>query len=471
MSKTLRLLSGSSAVAFTLFLAAESAVAQQPIQPRMGQPVQGLDAAQMARFTAGRAAFDNILNPATGLGPNFNDTFCTHCHLQPAGGGASTVTVTRFGKAASGMVPFDPLDALGGSLLQRNSINTPTCDEVVPPQADVQTLRLTTPVFGAGLVEAISDADILVREAFPPPGVSGKTHMVHSFEDMPGFLRAGRFGWKSQVATLLTFSADASLNEMGLTNRFLPQENAPNGDLVRLAMCDTVPDPEDHPDGQGYDMIDRQRDFQAFLAPPPQTPRSGMSGEAIFNAVGCGACHVSTPYTTLPTAEPGLANKTLKPYSDFLLHDMGTLGDGIAQGAATETEIRTSPLWGVGQRAHGLALLHDGRAAGGTPGQNLESAILYHDGEAAASRGLYVALSAADKVRLQNFLISLGQAEFDFEYNNNVDEIDWFFLRPMMTGPGTYFDADSTSAIADFDQDGDFDLRDIAALQRAFTGT
>jgi hypothetical protein len=463
----------SRAAGLAVFAVATQALAsaQQPIQSRMGEPLPGLTPAQLDRFNTGLDSFNHILTPSEGLGPIFNDTSCQHCHLSPMPGGSSTKFVTRFGIAATGSAPFDPMDALGGSLLQKSSINTPTCDEVVPANADVTTHRVTPPIFGYGVVEAIDDSDILVNAVFPPPGVSGRAHQMHPLEDPNGQLRVGRFGWKAQVPTLLTFSADAGLNETGLTSRFLTMDNAPNGDLVRLAQCDAAPiDPEDHPDAQGREMIDRWTDFQKFLAPPPQTPRSGMSGEAIFTSIGCGSCHLTSTFTASPAAENGIANVTIKPYSDFLLHDMGSLGDGIVQGQAHENDFRTAPLWGVGHRAQ-FGLLHDARATGNTAEQNLDDSIMDHDGEAATIRANYFALPPADKAKVQAFLLSLGRAEFDAEYNNNVDEIDWFFLRPTLTGPGSFFNADDDRAVADFDQDGDFDLRDIAAMQRAFTGT
>jgi CxxC motif-containing protein (DUF1111 family) len=464
-------LSRAASLTAALLACHSLAGAQQPIQPRMGAPLPGLTPAQLDRFEQGLAAFDHILTPAEGLGPIFNDTSCQHCHLSPMPGGSSTKFVTRFGVAATGSTQFDPLANLGGSLLQFQSINTPTCDEVVPPQANVVITRITPSIFGFGLVEAVPDADLLVNEAFPPAGVSGKAHIVQPFENPVGQTMVGRFGWKSQVGTLLTFSADAGQNELGLTNRFVPTDNAANGNQALLAQCDMALDPEDHPDGQGFDAIDRWTDFQKFLAPPPQTPRSGMTGEALFTSVGCAACHVTTTFTAGPTAENGIANQTMKPYSDFLLHDVGpVLGDGIPQGMATETEFRTTPLWGVGHRAL-FGLLHDLRVSGNGAEVNIHNAILAHGGEAQASADAYNnTLTPAQQLQLQRFLVSLGRAEFDWEYNNNVDEFDWFFLRPLMTGPGAAFTADDPQAVADFDQDGDFDLRDIAALQRAFTG-
>lgn len=452
-------------VAFAL--AAASATAQE-IQPRMGEPVPGLTPAQLARFDAGKLVFDKILTVGQGLGPIMNDESCGSCHSIPGIGGSGSKVVTRFGKAGP---PFDPLEALGGSLLQREAIS-PECMEFVPPEADIEIERITPSAFGAGLVEAIKAGDIMRRESFPPPGVSGRAHRVHPFEDPPEAKRkVGRFGWKAQVATLLTFSADASLNEMGLTNRFLTVENAPNGNQKTLDLCDNVPDPEDGPDPEGFHQIDRMADFQKFLAPPPQTPRSGMSGEGLFVSIGCAACHVNTAYVTANNAEPPLNNKSVKPFSDFLLHDMGSLGDGIVQGDAAGSEFRTPSLWGLLGRAS-IALLHDGRVTAGTLQENVTNAILAHDGEGLAAANNFNALSPADKDRVVRFLLSLGRAEFDEEGDNDVDDFDWFFLENAgrFTGPGAFFGPDDPAAVADFDQDGDFDLVDFTVMQRAMTG-
>jgi CxxC motif-containing protein (DUF1111 family) len=471
MSKTQLLLRQATVLGSFLAVSGSMAFAQS-IQPRSGEPIQGLSAAQLNRFTLGKAQFEHTLLATEGLGPCFNDTSCVHCHLTPSGG-SSAKFVTRFGKAANGPNPFDPLANLGGSLLQAQSINTPMCDEVVPPQADVMTHRITPPTMGFGLVESILDGDI---QAHTVNG--GIAHMVTTLEP-PFATRVGRFGWKAQVATVLSFSGDASLNEMGLTNALVGQENAPNGNMALLAQCDGVADPEDHPDGGGETMIERMTDFQRFLAPPPQTPKSGMSGEALFNSIGCAVCHVSTPYTTDATAEVPLANKPLKPYTDFLLHDMAGLGDGIVQGMGTERLMRTPPLWGLHHRVT-IAMLHDGRVAGGSVAQAVDDAVTNHDLPAAsppilpqshASAVAYFNLSASDRLKIANFLDSLGKAEFDYEGNNNVDEFDWFFLQPLFTGPGTFFTPDDPTAVADFDQDGDFDLRDFGWMQRAFTGT
>lgn len=468
MSAALRL--RLALLALSAGLCAE-ALAVQPIQARIGDPVLGLTPTELARFEAGKLEYSRILGAIDGLGPIMNDHSCASCHARPRVGGAGDKKVTRFGKAAVGPTPFDPLANLGGSLLQIEFI-APGCQELVPAQANVTAQRMTTSTAGLGLVEAIPDGDISGREVHPPTGVSGRAHMVQPLEDLAGPLRVGRFGWKAQVATVLSFSGDASLNELGLTNRLVTQENAPNGDPDVLALCDTVPDPEDGPGVGGLHAIDRQTHFQRYLAPPPQTPFDGMTGEKHFKDVGCTSCHVMKPYLTKPVAEAALSGKSIRPYSDFLLHDVGlTLGDGIVQGAASETELRTPPLWGLRFRAQ-TALLHDGRATGGTPAENLRAAIAAHGGEAAASRDAFATLRVAKQDRLIDFLLSLGRPEFDYEGDNDIDQLDWFFLQAdgRFSGPGPLFGPNSPAAIADFDRDGDFDLQDFAALQRAATG-
>lgn len=452
----------------TVFALVAAAAAAQEIQPRMGEPLPGLTAAQQARFDAGKLAFEHVFDAPGGLGPIMNDESCAACHSAPVVGGSGAKVVTRFGNSGP---PFDPLEELGGSLLQREAIQ-PECLEFVPPEANVEINRITPSAFGAGLVEAIKPQDITKRETFPPPGVSGRAHRVHALEDpLTARRKVGRFGWKAQVATLLSFSGDASVNELGFTNRLIPVENAPNGNQKLLKLCDDVPDPEDGPDPEGFHQIDRQTDFQKFLAQPPQTPRSGMQGEPLFTSIGCASCHVATSYLTATNAEPPLNGKTIRPFSDFLLHNMGSLADGIVQGDAKEDEFRTPSLWGLHARAK-IALLHDGRITAGTMEENVANAILAHDGEGLAAANAFAALSTADKDRVVRFLLSLGRAEFDQEGDDDVDDFDWFFFENTgaFTGPGSFFGPDDPQAVADFDQDGDFDLVDFTVMQRAMTG-
>ena len=428
------------------------------LQPRMGDPIDGLSPTELDRFLAGRARFNQVLTDANGLGPIFNQNSCASCHNNPIGG-SGAIRVTRFGWTDPKSGSFDPLNAQGGSLLQAETID-PACAESIPPVSNVSSLRVTNSALGFGLVEAIPDAALIDLESNPPAGVSGKAHMVEALE-APGIPRVGRFGWKSQVATVLTFSADAAQNEMGLTNRLLPNENAPNGDLLLLSNCDTVPDPEDQPDGQGMEFIDRVTDFQRFLAPPPQTPRSGMAGEAVFNAIACNSCHVrsfSTPDD--PQLEPALRNKVLRPYSDFLLHDMGQNADFIGDGAATPRELRTAPLWGLRVRD---PLWHDGRVAGGTFDGRMRDAIAQHDSlgsEGSSSAQSFAALPLTDQTALIAFLDSLGRAEFDHDGDGDVDIPDYQAFNACFTGPGNFLTADDPCAVSDVDRDGDVDADD-----------
>jgi CxxC motif-containing protein (DUF1111 family) len=215
-----------------------------------------------------------------------------------------------------------------------------------------------------------------------------------------GETRVGRFGWKNQHATLLSFSADAYLNEMGITNRFFPTENAPNGDAALLARFDRVADPEDRTNpNTGLDGIDALTNFQRLLAPPAARPltANGTAGRALFNTVGCAQCHVPTLQTG-PSEIAALSNQTVALYSDLLLHDMGTLGDGIPQADAGPNEFRTPPLWGLSTTA---PYLHDGRAG------NVDRAIRAHAGEGTIARQRYEALTNTQRAQLLEFLRSL----------------------------------------------------------------
>jgi CxxC motif-containing protein (DUF1111 family) len=219
-------------------------------------------------------------------------------------------------------------------------------------------------------------------------------------DETTGTLRVGHFGWKAQHATLLAFAADAYLNEMGITNRYFPTENAPNGDQARLARFDTVADPEDIVDPQtGRSDIDAAADFMRLLAPPPALRQTGPAqfGAIRFDAIGCSGCHTPSMQTGR-NAIAALDRKTVNLYSDLLLHDMGSLGDGIVQGMALGSDFRTPPLWGVRASA---PYLHDGRAA------TLDEAIRAHDGEARAARDRYLRLREAERQQIVAFLDTL----------------------------------------------------------------
>ncbi|MCA9284176.1 MAG: hypothetical protein KDA22_03105 [Phycisphaerales bacterium] len=477
MSKESRVLPSACRSTAVLFVVsstvlASSVVADIAMQPKSGDPLPGLSASQLERFNIGKERFGIPVSVEEGLGPIFNKAGCFSCHTVPLGGWGS-ITVTRFGFADKGT--FDPLADLGGSLLQV-AANSEDCQEFVPPEANVTALRVTNSSLAFGMIEAIDDADILAN-ADPDDnnadGISGKAHMVEAFEDPQGSpLHVGRFGWKAQVATVLTFSSDASQNEMGLSNRFLPFDNAPNGDLDKLAACDTVADPEDGPDAQGYDFIDRVTDFQRYLAPPPQTPKSGMTGEAIFNSIGCNQCHIAQ-WTTRndQSIEDAIRGKTIKPYSDFLLHDMGLLGDGIVQGDAGELEMRTPTLWNLRTRD---PMLHDGRAAGGTFYDRIAGpagAIFWHavvGSEAETSGVAFFNLTTEEQDAVVAFLDSLGRREFDFDGDDKVNEFDLPYMALCFGASGV--SPDDVCAIGDVDQDGEITMTDVDAFMTVYAG-
>jgi len=442
-----------------LLLAFPTGLDGQSLQPRMGDPIDGLTAAQLARFEAGREEFLRTFTAETGLGPGFNQDSCASCHSLPVGGGGS-ITVTRFGTADKGE-PFDPLAGQGGSLLQANAISD-ECLETVPVNATVVIERITPSILGAGLIEAIPEADLLALQVN-----GGSAHMVGLLENPAAPLTVGRFGWKAQVATLLSFSGDATLNEMGITNSIVGTENAPNGDANLLAQCDSVADPEE-PMSNGVLFVERITDFQRFLAPPPQTPKTGMSGEVIFNSVGCADCHHSE-FTSGVAPEAALSNRAFRPYSDFLLHDMGGLADGIVQGDALELEMKTPPLWGIRIRGE---LLHDGRVLVQNFQQGIDDAVGWHFGDASAASFAYSQLTVQEQAQVGAFLDSLGRAEFDMNGDGFIGDADLQGFIDCWTGaaPGT-FDADSPCAVSDLDADGDVDASDLSGFEAAYMAT
>ena len=426
------------------------------LQPLMGMPLSGLSKAEYELFKTGQLAFAKRFVEGEGLGPLFNDFGCGSCHNTPVLGGFSRRTNTRFGRAGE---PFDPLLELGGTVFQFQS-TSPSCEEFLPREADVLVERGTPALYGFGLIELIPDSELVKLQAAGPV-VRGIVHWVKPLEsDEP---RAGRFGWKSQIATLLSFSADAALEEMGITNRFLPNENAPNGDLERLALGDAMADPEDRPDREGYEFIDRVTHYQRLLAPPPQTPQAGMSGERVFEASGCAACHTPS-FTTPPSRVDALSKVTFRPYSNFLLHDMGALGDGIVDGEASERLMRTAPLWGLSSRD---AYLHDFASSGGDFVANVRSAIERHAGEAEYSRGLYRALDEAEQADLFAFLRSLGRAEYDWDEDQDVDLDDLAAFVAAFDRVSVQVTPDDREAVFDVDRDGALTLRDFRGLLSA----
>ena len=314
-----------------------------------GAPLPGLTAEETGRFNAGKTEFLAVETLSEGVGPVFNDVSCANCHSVPAVGGGSARLETRFGRLTTNG-DFDPMTEYGGSLIQDHGIGTSgACNylaEVVPPEATIVARRRTTPLFGLGLVDAVPDVvfrAIAARQAFDPDGCAG---VVSEVTDMATNRKVvGKFGWKAQNPNLHQFSGDAYLNEMGITSPQFPQENCPYGNCALLS-CNPAPGMND--DGEG---VDEFTDFMSMLAPPPRgpIPVAAILGELQFAKIGCANCHVPT-LRTGPSAVAAVSNVMFHPYSDFLLHDMGALGDGITQNQATGRLMRTAPLWGLARR-------------------------------------------------------------------------------------------------------------------------
>jgi CxxC motif-containing protein (DUF1111 family) len=375
----------------------------------LGNPIPGLNASQLSAFEDGKAAFSSIEEPVLdGLGPVFNEKSCTSCHNVGAVGGSGVQIETRFGRLSNGV--FDPLAAQGGSLIQVFGVGAiaPGCDiqgEVVPKNANVRSGRRTTALFGLGLVDAVPEKTFLLLAASQPHNVRGRVNIVQNFFTDPPVQSLGKFGWKSQVPSLLQFSADAYLNEMGITTTSkvgsrsvteFSHEIYPTG---IFESCDPKPGIDD-PDDQGIqEDVQNFTDFMQFLAPPPRGAITArvLAGSRTFSQIGCATCHTPVLITgSNPVA--ALSWKRFQPYSDFLLHDMGALGDNIgAQGRAGLREMRTAPLWGL-RFANPNALLHDGRA------HTVKDAILLHDGQGRQAKTAFGQLSNTEMADLLAFL-------------------------------------------------------------------
>jgi CxxC motif-containing protein (DUF1111 family) len=367
------------------------------VQP--GDPLPGLTPLEFEEFRLGLEDFLEVETADEGLGPAYNGTSCAVCHNVPAVGGAGTIAEVRAARR-NARGEFEAFDESGESLFHLFSVPSHRCQPIVPADANVFARRVPIPLFGAGLVEAIpDDAIVALEDPFDRngDGVSGRAARV--IDVASGERRVGRFGWKPQHATLLTFGADAYRNEMGITNDIFPRELAYGVTADRMRACDLFPDPEDVRDPRTRRRgIDNFESFMRLLAPIDRAGGGAQeaAGEQIFAAIGCAACHTPA-LATAASANPLFDRKRVALFSDLLLHDVGT-GDGIRQGVADPSEIRTPALWGLRLRR---PLLHDGSAA------TVEDAIRRHAAEADLARRGFERLGDADRAALLAFLRSL----------------------------------------------------------------
>ena len=366
-------------------------------QPDFGEPLQGLTPDLLTRFHAGKTAFVAAEDVPGGLGPVFNDVACASCHTQGAIGGGSNRLETRYGQVINGV--FNPLTQFDGTLVHAKGIGrfngVNFVGEVVPPEANVVAQRRVNPLFGLGLVDAVPDQFLIDLSQFEQdrnPATAGRANVV--IDVASGQPKVGRFGWKCQIGTVLTFAANAYQNEIGVTTPFFPNENCPQGDCALLAANPAQTNPNDT--NETPMMF---ADFITFLAPPPRRAltRNPKLGESLFLGIGCADCHFPAMRTG-SNEVAALDQVEFFPFSDFLLHDMGSLNDGISQSGATGHEMRTAPLWGARIRK---SFLHDGRA------RTLRDAILAHDGQGLAARERFARLPAREQAQLLDFIDSL----------------------------------------------------------------
>lgn len=359
---------------------------------------------EQADFDKARDVFEEQEDEDEGLGPLYNARSCGECHATPIVGGSSQVTELRAGH-------YDGLsfyDHPGGSLINDRSISAAIAETVMPGY-EVQTFRLSSSTLGLGFVEAIDDAtlrDIARNQPRLSGGRINGTALDVLISEKNNFRRVGRFGWKDQHGSLLSFAADAYLNEMGITSPMQPHENTSNGNPIDD--YDAVADPED--DG---DDVEAFANFMRSTKAPPRdldlaNSPDGLVGAQLFQNAGCAICHVTT-FTTVNAnsainggtfkVPAALGDKIIHPYSDFLLHNVGT-GDGIVQngGPSSRNQVRTAPLWGLRTRTR---LMHDGLSV------TITDAILRHAGEATYVIDNYRALTNTQKNQLLTFLRSL----------------------------------------------------------------
>jgi len=366
-------------------------------------------------FARDQTSFEEQDGVDNGLGPVFNAQSCLSCHQNPVTGGISQVTELRVGHNDNNGRFVNPSIAINDGqnvIPNRSLVNDraicPEAQERTPGTETIRTFRTSLNTLGDGFVEAI-DSNTLLQISQNQPRQSGGRIAGEFIQvpvlEAPGQIRGGRFGWKNQMSSLLSFSSDAYINEQGISNRLNPTDTT--------TVCKTTSDPEDETDDLGMQDIDHFATFMRGTMAPPidaalQNSQDGQAGKQIFSAIGCNICHV-TAITTAPpgtvinggafTVPDALGNKIIHPYSDFLLHNVGT-GDGIVQNGPADTanKMRTAPLWGMRTRDR---LMHDGESL------TRNEAILRHSGEANFVINNYRSLSNTQKNQLITFLNSL----------------------------------------------------------------
>jgi CxxC motif-containing protein (DUF1111 family) len=361
--------------------------------------VEGLTGEQHVQFLRGDVAFnDDIFTKETGLGPLFVATSCGTCHAGD-GKGHPFTALTRFGQPDTLGNQFLHQ---GGPQLQHRAIPG-FMPESIPAGASFSSFMPPANT-GLGFLDAVTDADIL---ALADPndadgdGISGRPNWIHApayCTPRPGTIEIngkyiGRIGKKAATYDLLQQTAVAYNQDIGITSIYEDK--------------DTYSEKPIDPEISTQTVLDVEFYLKTLKAPiqRDQEDATVKAGKQVFISISCSKCHVpelKTGYSPIAS----LSNKIFFPYTDMLLHDMGSgLNDGYTEGTALPEEWRTPPLWGLGLSKNSQGgqyfLLHDGRA------KSIGDAILQHGGEAQQSRERYQQLNAADKAALIKFLESL----------------------------------------------------------------
>lgn len=361
-------------------------------------PMDGLTATELAQFLKGDIAFSEVFTAETGLGPTFVTNSCVSCHAGD-GKGHPFTTLTRFGQTDSTGNRFLHL---GGPQLQNRALPG-FLPEQIPNGATFS--KLTPPaVTGLGFLAFVTDDDILAMadpDDTDGDGISG----VPNWINIPSYVAPypdavskngryiGRFGKKAAVYSLLQQTVEAYNQDIGITSVFDPIDVYSGLEIDPEISAQTI-----------HDVVFYLHTLKAPI-PRNQNDPEVIQGKNIFNQINCASCHVPVLKTGYSPIE-ALSFKEFYPYTDLLLHDMGSeLDDGYTEGNAITSEWRTPPLWGLGLSPDAQGgqyfLMHDGRA------NSIEEAILLHGGEGTASRERYQNLSQTEKDALIKFLESL----------------------------------------------------------------
>ncbi len=417
------------------------------------QPVPGLTHSQLQKFKAGEKQFKApwvvfpLLGGEWGLGPTFLASSCVGCHVQAGRGrtmdGPGTVVfqqLLRLSVPGEGEHGAPRPHPNYGDQIQVFGINVGLKENMKPGEADLYvdwlpeivtlpdgekvelrapkirleklnfgpidetvmtSLRNTQVVFGMGYLEAVSEEDILaLAKMQQAQGLNGRPNYVR--DDINQRMALGRFGWKANQPSIRQQIVAAFHGDMGVTSSLYIEENCPPVQTD----CRAVP-PGHRPELLDYAWDELNFWSVALDAPAPrdQDAENVQRGAKLFEKARCAQCHVPELKTGNYPLLPAIANRSFRPYTDLLLHDMGPgLADGRPDFKAGPRDWRTAPLWGIGvsQQVNGsMNLLHDGRA------RNVLEAILWHGGEAKASRDIFAGFGKAEREDLIAFVNSL----------------------------------------------------------------